>query len=94
MKYSAAAMFTLHQINAFEEDGFLVMDMCCGDNGEIIGDFTLENLRRESGEDVDKVTHIHQTLINLQFHENSTYNHSLHSILTKNANNKHFEGGH
>lgn len=55
MAYRAAAMFTLHQINAFEEDGFLVMDMCCGDNGEVIGDFTLENLRRESGEEIDKV---------------------------------------
>lgn len=72
VKYSAAAMFTLHQINAFEENGFLVMDMCCGDNGEVIGDFTLENLRRESGEDVDKVTHTRQTLINLHFQENST----------------------
>lgn len=48
-------MFTLHQINAFEDNGFLVMDMCCGDNGEVIGDFTLENLRRESGEEMDKV---------------------------------------
>lgn len=55
MKYRTAAMFTLHQINAYEEDGFLVMDMCCGDNGEIIGDFTLENLRRKSGEEMDKV---------------------------------------
>lgn len=50
-------MFTLHQINAFEDNGFLVMDMCCGDNGEVIGDFTLENLRRESGEEMDKVVH-------------------------------------
>lgn len=48
-------MFTLHQINAFEDSGFLVMDMCCGDDGEIIGDFTLENLRRESEEEIDKV---------------------------------------
>lgn len=48
-------MFTLHQINAFEDNGFLVMDMCCGDNGEVIADFTLENLRRASGEDMDKV---------------------------------------
>lgn len=56
-------MFTLHQINAFEEDGFLVMDMCCGDNGEIIADFTLENLRRESGEDTDKVNPAHSTLL-------------------------------
>lgn len=55
VKYRTAAMFTLHQINAYEEDGFLVMDMCCGDNGEIIGDFTLENLRRKSGEEMDKV---------------------------------------
>lgn len=65
VKYSAAAMFTLHQINAYEDNGFLVMDMCCGDNGEIIGDFTLENLRRKSGEDVDKVTPTHETLIYL-----------------------------
>lgn len=55
MKYRAAPMFTLHQINAFEENGFLVMDMCCGDDGEVIGDFTLENLRRSSGEEMDKV---------------------------------------
>lgn len=55
VKYRAAAMFTLHQINAFEENGFLVMDMCCGDNGEVIADFTLENLRRTSGEEIDKV---------------------------------------
>lgn len=55
VKYHAAPMFTLHQINAFEENGFLVMDMCCGDDGEVIGDFTLENLRRGSGEEMDKV---------------------------------------
>lgn len=55
MKFRAAAMFTLHQINAFEDNGFLVMDMCCGDNGEVIADFTLENLRRESGEEMDQV---------------------------------------
>ncbi|MED6265732.1 hypothetical protein CHARACLAT_028517, partial [Characodon lateralis] len=54
VKYRAAPMFTLHQINAFEDNGFLVMDMCCGDDGVVIGDFTLENLRRESGEDMDK----------------------------------------
>lgn len=55
VRYLAAPMFTLHQINAFEDSGFLVMDMCCGDDGEIIGDFTLENLRRKSGEEMDKV---------------------------------------
>ncbi|KAF0033398.1 hypothetical protein F2P81_013464 [Scophthalmus maximus] len=54
VRYFTAPMFTLHQINAFEDNGFLVMDMCCGDDGEVIGDFTLENLRRGPGEDMDK----------------------------------------
>lgn len=53
--YRAAPMFTLHQINAFEDNGFLVMDMCCGDDGQVIGDFTLENLCRNSGEEMDQV---------------------------------------
>ena len=55
VKYSTPAMFTLHMINAYEEKGFLVMDMCCGDEGNVIGDFTLENLRRGPGEEMDKV---------------------------------------
>uniref|UniRef100_A0A6Q2YIN7 Beta-carotene 15, 15-dioxygenase 2, like n=1 Tax=Esox lucius TaxID=8010 RepID=A0A6Q2YIN7_ESOLU len=54
VKYRTPAMFTLHQINSYEDRGFLVMDMCCGDNGEVIGDFTLENLRRAPGEEMDK----------------------------------------
>ncbi|XP_076020814.1 beta-carotene 15, 15-dioxygenase 2, like [Genypterus blacodes] len=54
VRYSAAPMFALHQINAFEDNGFLVMDMCCGDDGQLIGDFTLDNLRRTSGEEMDK----------------------------------------
>lgn len=74
MTYRAAAMFTLHQINAFEENGFLVMDMCCGDNGEVIGDFTLENLRRESGEEIDKVN-AHRTV-----HTKANNNKSIHLI--------------
>jgi len=54
VKFRGEPMFTLHQINAFEDGGFLVMDMCCGDDGTVIGDFTLDNLRG-SGEDIDKV---------------------------------------
>ncbi|CAN9513356.1 unnamed protein product [Ophioblennius macclurei] len=54
VKYYTEPMFTLHQINAFEDNGFLVMDMCCGDDGEAIGEFTLENLRGSSGEKMDK----------------------------------------
>lgn len=47
-------MFTLHQINAYEDNGYLIMDMCCGDDGNVIGDFTMENLHA-SGEELDKV---------------------------------------
>ncbi|XP_068594895.1 beta-carotene 15, 15-dioxygenase 2, like [Brachionichthys hirsutus] len=54
VKYYAAPMFTLHQINAFEDNGFLVMDMCCGDDGAVIADYSLENLRRASGEEMDE----------------------------------------
>ncbi|XP_030593065.1 beta,beta-carotene 9',10'-oxygenase-like [Archocentrus centrarchus] len=54
VKYCTAPMFTLHQINAFEDSGFLIMDMCCGDDGELIGEFTLENLRRNAGEEMDE----------------------------------------
>lgn len=84
MTYRAAAMFTLHQINAFEENGFLVMDMCCGDNGEVIGDFTLENLRKESGEKIDKVRiHrlIHMKAINNNIPPIQLYHYSFGSSL-------------
>lgn len=66
-------MFTLHQINAFEDNGFLVMDLCCGDDGDVIGDFTLENLRRESGEETDKVN-----AISLPRHKCFSYSVLLH----------------
>lgn len=54
-KYYSSAMFTLHQINAYEDNGYLIMDMCCGDDGSVIGDFTMENLHQASGEELDKV---------------------------------------
>lgn len=66
VRYRAAPMFTLHQINAYEDNGFLVMDMCCGDDGDSIGDFTLENLRKGSGEEMDKVNATSLTHNNIQ----------------------------
>ncbi|KAG9261489.1 beta,beta-carotene 9',10'-oxygenase-like [Astyanax mexicanus] len=53
-RYYTSAMFTLHQINAYEDNGYLIMDMCCGDDGNVIGDFTVENLRKAAGEELDK----------------------------------------
>uniref|UniRef100_A0A673GQS8 Beta-carotene 15, 15-dioxygenase 2, like n=1 Tax=Sinocyclocheilus rhinocerous TaxID=307959 RepID=A0A673GQS8_9TELE len=53
-KYYSSAMFTLHQLNAYEDNRYLIMDMCCGDDGNVIVDFTMENLWA-SGEELDKV---------------------------------------
>ncbi|KAL7390093.1 hypothetical protein ABVT39_014798 [Epinephelus coioides] len=54
VKYHAKAMATFHQINAFEEDGFLIVDLCCQDDGEAINNYLLQNLRK-SGEALDEV---------------------------------------
>ncbi|XP_040049427.1 carotenoid-cleaving dioxygenase, mitochondrial isoform X2 [Gasterosteus aculeatus] len=54
VKYLAKPLSTLHQINAYEEDGFLVLDMCASDDGEAINNYNVQNLRK-SGEALDEV---------------------------------------
>lgn len=53
-KYHTKAISTFHQINAFEEDGFLMLDICCQDDGEAINNYLIQNLRK-SGEALDEV---------------------------------------
>ncbi|KAF3840726.1 hypothetical protein F7725_006588 [Dissostichus mawsoni] len=43
-----------HLINAFEEDGFLMIDLCCADNGGAINNYLIQNLRK-SGDALDEV---------------------------------------
>ncbi|KAJ4935884.1 hypothetical protein JOQ06_017411 [Pogonophryne albipinna] len=54
IKYLAKALSTFHQINAYEEDGFLIIDMCAGDDGQAINNYNIQNLRK-NGEDLDEV---------------------------------------
>uniref|UniRef100_A0A8C5EKA9 Carotenoid-cleaving dioxygenase, mitochondrial n=1 Tax=Gouania willdenowi TaxID=441366 RepID=A0A8C5EKA9_GOUWI len=54
VKYHAPPLSTFHQINAFEEDGFLMLDMCCSDDGQAINNYLIQNLR-QSGEALDQV---------------------------------------
>ncbi|XP_007563249.1 beta,beta-carotene 9',10'-oxygenase isoform X1 [Poecilia formosa] len=54
MKYHTKAISTFHQINAFEEDGFLMVDMCCSDGGQAISNYLIQNLRK-SGEALDEL---------------------------------------
>ncbi|KAK5917860.1 hypothetical protein CgunFtcFv8_002671 [Champsocephalus gunnari] len=54
VKYHTKAIATFHQINAFEEDGFLMVDLCCADDGGAINNYLIQNLRK-SGEALDEV---------------------------------------
>jgi len=54
VKYVAKALATFHQINAYEEDGFIIMDLCASDDGNAINNYKIQNLRK-SGEALDEV---------------------------------------
>ncbi|XP_034539680.1 beta,beta-carotene 9',10'-oxygenase-like isoform X2 [Notolabrus celidotus] len=54
VKYHTKAISVFHQINAYEEDGFLMVDMCCSDDGQAINNYLIQNLRK-SGDALDEV---------------------------------------
>ncbi|CAJ1065991.1 beta%2Cbeta-carotene 9',10'-oxygenase-like [Xyrichtys novacula] len=54
IKYFAQALSTFHQINAYEENGFLIIDLCASDDGQAISNYNIQNLR-QSGEALDEV---------------------------------------
>lgn len=69
VKYHTKAISTFHQINAFEEDGFLMLDLCCADDGGAINNYLIQNLRK-SGEALTEVKDS-LTLSVLQFGDSS-----------------------
>ncbi|KAM5142364.1 carotenoid-cleaving dioxygenase, mitochondrial-like [Mantella aurantiaca] len=52
--YHTKAFALFHQINAYEDQGCIVLDLCCQDNGDAIHAFQLQNMRR-SGKALDEV---------------------------------------
>uniref|UniRef100_A0A673K989 Beta,beta-carotene 9',10'-oxygenase-like n=1 Tax=Sinocyclocheilus rhinocerous TaxID=307959 RepID=A0A673K989_9TELE len=54
IKYYAKPLSTFHQINCYEENGFLIMDMCCSDDGQAINNYLIQNLKK-SGNALDEV---------------------------------------
>ncbi|XP_029925368.1 beta,beta-carotene 9',10'-oxygenase-like [Myripristis murdjan] len=54
VKYYTKALSNFHQINAFEEDGFLMLDICASDDGQAINNYLIQNLRK-SGDALDEV---------------------------------------
>ncbi|KAM9299371.1 carotenoid-cleaving dioxygenase, mitochondrial-like [Gastrophryne carolinensis] len=52
--FHTKAFSTFHQINAFEDQGCIVLDLCCQDDGNAIELFELQNLRK-SGQALDEI---------------------------------------
>ncbi|XP_075047215.1 carotenoid-cleaving dioxygenase, mitochondrial-like isoform X1 [Mixophyes fleayi] len=52
--FHTKAFATFHQINAFEDQGCIVLDLCCQDDGEAVGMFELQNLRK-SGQALNEI---------------------------------------
>ncbi|KAM9318618.1 carotenoid-cleaving dioxygenase, mitochondrial-like [Pholidichthys leucotaenia] len=54
IKYLAKPLSAFHQINAYEEDNFLIIDLCASDDGQAFSNYEIQNLRK-SGEALDEV---------------------------------------
>lgn len=52
--YFSKPFITFHQINAFEDQGCIVIDLCCQDDGRILEVYQLQNLRK-TGKELDQV---------------------------------------
>ncbi|XP_048838566.1 carotenoid-cleaving dioxygenase, mitochondrial-like isoform X1 [Brienomyrus brachyistius] len=84
VKYQARPLSFFHQINAFEEDGFLMLDLCCLDDGKVINNFLIQNLRK-SGEALDEVYNEmcfafpRRFVLPLNVHENTPYGQNLNT---------------
>ncbi|XP_060107652.1 carotenoid-cleaving dioxygenase, mitochondrial-like [Heteronotia binoei] len=54
VQYYAKPLMSFHQINAFEDQGCIVLDLCCQDGGGAVDIYRLQNLRK-AGEALDQV---------------------------------------
>nr|XP_045001378.1 beta,beta-carotene 9',10'-oxygenase isoform X5 [Jaculus jaculus] len=52
--YYSKPFVTFHQINAFEDQGCVVIDLCCQDDGRSLAVYQLQNLRK-AGEGLDQI---------------------------------------
>uniref|UniRef100_A0A2K5X5K4 Carotenoid-cleaving dioxygenase, mitochondrial n=2 Tax=Macaca fascicularis TaxID=9541 RepID=A0A2K5X5K4_MACFA len=53
-RYYSKPFVAFHHINAFEDQGCVIIDLCCQDNGRILEVYQLQNLRK-AGEELDQV---------------------------------------
>ncbi|XP_022414899.1 beta,beta-carotene 9',10'-oxygenase isoform X2 [Delphinapterus leucas] len=52
--YYSKPFVTFHQINAFEDQGCVIIDLCCQDDGRSLEVYQLQNLRK-TGKELDQV---------------------------------------
>nr|XP_056716223.1 carotenoid-cleaving dioxygenase, mitochondrial-like [Euleptes europaea] len=53
-QYYTKPLMSFHQINAFEDQGCIILDLCCQDDGGALDIYRLQNLHK-AGEALDKV---------------------------------------
>lgn len=53
-QYCSEPLLFFHQINAFEDQGCIVLDLCCQDDGGALDVYQLQNLHK-AGEALDQV---------------------------------------
>ncbi|XP_077397556.1 beta-carotene oxygenase 2b isoform X2 [Festucalex cinctus] len=90
IKYLAQPLSTFHQINAFEENGYLIIDMCASDDGQAISNYNIQNLRK-SGEDLDEVYNTlcrvfpRRFVLPLNVDDKTPFNQNLNSLPNSSA---------
>ncbi|KAM4704170.1 carotenoid-cleaving dioxygenase, mitochondrial-like isoform 2-T2 [Rhinophrynus dorsalis] len=61
MIFYAKSFMSFHQINAYEDQGCIVLDLCCQDDGAAVDVFRLQNLQK-SGPALEEVWCTHENL--------------------------------
>uniref|UniRef100_UPI00398EDD71 carotenoid-cleaving dioxygenase, mitochondrial-like isoform X1 n=1 Tax=Pristiophorus japonicus TaxID=55135 RepID=UPI00398EDD71 len=89
-KYYTRAFSTFHHINAFEDNGFIVFDLCCFEDGNVIGNISLQNLHK-TGEALDKVYNTfpngfpHRFVLPLNIDSNTPIEQNLNTLTYSSA---------
>ncbi|XP_069750908.1 carotenoid-cleaving dioxygenase, mitochondrial-like isoform X4 [Narcine bancroftii] len=84
-KYYTKAFCVFHHINAFEDNDFIIFDCCCFENGNILNNATLRNLR-EDGDELDEVFNLspkgfpHRFVLPLNINSNTPIEQNLNTL--------------
>ncbi|XP_072342580.1 carotenoid-cleaving dioxygenase, mitochondrial isoform X2 [Scyliorhinus torazame] len=90
LQYYTKAFSTFHHINAFENNGFIVLDLCCFDDGEIINNINLQTFR-QTGEALDKAYNTlpkgfpRRFVLPLNINSNTPIDQNLNTLTYSNA---------